>query len=130
MMTLLRTTIYISNSGTADCPGCTVTATSGTTSSTTTTDYCYIKESTRWPIQSSIWRKKKLRLITSNYNPPRDVMMGPPGYPPATGNAPMNVHIPQRPTYSGGTGVAWSPVHLVSLRTRTAKLPCLVRCRT
>ncbi|CAL5414830.1 unnamed protein product [Camellia sinensis] len=36
----------------------------------------------------------------SNYNPPQDTMMGPPGYPPATGQGTIN--IPQRPTYEGG----------------------------
>ncbi|CAL5426428.1 unnamed protein product [Camellia sinensis] len=36
----------------------------------------------------------------SNYQPPRDSMMGPPGYPPATGNT--AIPVPQRPTYGDG----------------------------
>ncbi|XP_028110266.1 uncharacterized protein LOC114308793 [Camellia sinensis] len=39
----------------------------------------------------------------SNYTPPQDTMMGPPGYPPATGQGPIN--IPQRPTYDGHSRV-------------------------
>ncbi|GMP72108.1 hypothetical protein CsSME_00030254 [Camellia sinensis var. sinensis] len=36
----------------------------------------------------------------SNYQPPQDSMMGPPGYPPATGNT--AIPIPQRPAYGNG----------------------------
>ncbi|CAL5349307.1 unnamed protein product [Camellia sinensis] len=36
----------------------------------------------------------------SNYQPPQDSMMGPPGYPPATGST--AIPIPQRPAYGNG----------------------------
>ncbi|CAL5335419.1 unnamed protein product [Camellia sinensis] len=36
----------------------------------------------------------------SNYQPPQDSMMGPPGYPPATGQT--AIPIPQRPAYGNG----------------------------
>ncbi|XP_028098577.1 uncharacterized protein LOC114298248, partial [Camellia sinensis] len=39
--------------------------------------------------------------VTSHYNPPQDSMMGPPGYPPATGHGP-SINIPERPSYTGG----------------------------
>ncbi|XP_028071403.1 uncharacterized protein LOC114273791 [Camellia sinensis] len=38
--------------------------------------------------------------VTSHYNPPQDSMMGPPGYPPATGQGP-SINIPERPSYTG-----------------------------
>ncbi|CAL5328580.1 unnamed protein product [Camellia sinensis] len=38
--------------------------------------------------------------VTSHYNPPQDSMMGPPGYPPATGHGP-SINIPERPSYTG-----------------------------
>ncbi|KAF5933479.1 hypothetical protein HYC85_029650 [Camellia sinensis] len=39
--------------------------------------------------------------ITSHYNPPQDSIMGPIGYPPATGQGP-SINIPERPSYTGG----------------------------
>ncbi|CAL5337204.1 unnamed protein product [Camellia sinensis] len=39
--------------------------------------------------------------VTSHYNPPQDSIMGPTGYPPATGQGP-SINIPERPSYTGG----------------------------
>ena len=39
--------------------------------------------------------------VTSLINPPQDSIMGPTGYPPATGQGP-SINIPERPSYTGG----------------------------